>query len=229
MQVDQTLERDNPLLKAAQRTHQAGDLEMLQSKLHPDHLVDLAKSGLSAATILDLNIHTIPPREIPKHLGFNDDRIQSVLCFPYVGIDGFCRDKIFPTDLVGKDGHKMRYLQRKDSGVHLYMPPLAQAALTDPAVALYVVEGEKKSAKGCQEGYPTIGLGGLWNWVQDGKPIEELDLVTWTDRLVFLVPDFDAWQRQDLLHPVHAFGAELERRGAYVRVLKIPPRGGEEE
>jgi hypothetical protein len=190
---------------------------------HPEHSADLAKSGLSAATILELNIYTIPPRWIGKHLGFDNPLIESVLCFPYPGLDGFCRDKVFPPLKDKKAGHTIRYLQRKGAGMHLYIPPRARAALTDPGVALYLTEGEKKAAKACQEGFPCVGLGGLWNWLHEGQPIEELNLIIWHERRVVLVPDNDVWQdRDDLLHAVYAMGAELERRGASVRVLRIP-------
>lgn len=194
--------------------------------LHPDHLADLEKSGLSAATIHELNIHTVPPRWIGKHLGFDNPLIESVLCFPYPGLDGFCRDKVFPA-IKGKDDHTVRYLQRKDSGVHLYIPPLARATLTDPSSPLFLTEGEKKAAKACQEGFPCIGLGGLWNWVQEGKPIEELNLVVWQERRVVLIPDSDVWRDQDdLLHAVYALGMELEKRGAFVRSLRLPEEVG---
>jgi len=192
---------------------------------HSEHLADLAKSGLSTETILELGIHTVPPRWIRKHLGFDNPGVESLLCFPYPGVDGFCRDKVFPP-LKGENGHTTRYLQRKGSGVHLYIPPRARAALTDPSVTLHVTEGEKKAAKACQERFPCIGLGGLWNWLSDGNPISDLDLVTWQERRVVLVPDNDVWQeRDDLLHAVCALGAELERRGAYVRILRIPEEG----
>jgi len=206
--------------------HQADGLDTLQG-LHPDHLADLKKSGLNDEIIISLGIHSIPPREIPRII--NDPRVESLLCFPYPGLNGFCRWKIFPSGLTDKEGHKRRYHQKAGSGVHLYIPPLAQKVLSDPTTPLYFVEGEKKAAKGCQEGYPTIGLGGLWNWVCDGEPIEELDQVKWEGRHVFLVPDSDAWlDRDDLLHAVYALGSELECRGAYVRMLKISPKGGEE-
>ena len=104
---------------------------------------------------------------------------------------------------------------------------LLRAALTDPSIALYITEGEKKAAKACQEGFPTIGLGGLWCWLENGKPIAEFDCIAWGDRPTVLVPDSDVWGRQDLLHAVYALGAELERRGAYVRVLRIPQEVGE--
>ena len=74
-------------------------------RLHPEHKADLQKSGLFAATVRALNIHTILPRDIRQHLSFRDERITSVLCFPYPNEEGFCRDKIFPVDLKDKDGH----------------------------------------------------------------------------------------------------------------------------
>ncbi|HEV8716341.1 MAG TPA: DUF3854 domain-containing protein [Candidatus Binatia bacterium] len=189
---------------------------------HPDHRADLAASGLTAATIRELNIHTVPPRFVAKHLGFEHSRLESVLCFPYPGCGGFCRDKLFPP-ITDSDGHSIRYLQRKGTDPRLYIPPLVRSVLADPSVTLYLTEGEKKAAKACQEGLPCIGLGGLWNWVKDGRPVEDLNLIIWKERRVVLVPDNDVWQaRDDLLRAVYALGAELERRGAFVRVLRIP-------
>src|SRR4051794_21775470 len=94
--------------------------------LHPDHRADLAKSDLTPATVRELGIHTILSQWICKHLGFDIPDIESLLCFPYPGCNGFCRNKIFPP-LKDEKGHLTRYLQRKDSGVHLYIPPLARA------------------------------------------------------------------------------------------------------
>lgn len=190
------------------------------SGFHPDHLADLAKSGLNAETVLKLAIRTVLPREIDRHLGFRNPAIDSLLCFPYPGIPGFCRDKVFPA-FKDKDGHSVRYLQRKNSGAHLYIPPLARAVLADPTVVFYLTEGEKKTAKACQEGLPCIGLGGLWCWLHEGKPIADLDGILWAERPTVLVPDSDVWERPELLHAIYALGAELEQRGAYVRVLRL--------
>jgi hypothetical protein len=204
-------------------TIHAEDFDRLKD-FHPDHIADLQKSGLSAATVRELNIHSVPKEHIARHFGYENPAIQSLLCFPYPGVEGFCRDKVFPP-LKDIEGHTQRYTQRPSSGVHLYIPPLARASLPDPSVSFYITEGEKKAAKACQEGLPTIALGGLWNWVKDGHPIAELDLVVWRDRRVMLVPDGDVWERHDLLHPVYALGAELEKRGAYIRVLSLVGEG----
>jgi hypothetical protein len=80
--------------------------------------------------------------------------------------------------------------------------------------------------KACQNGFSCVGLGGLWNWVREGRPIEELGFIVWQERRVVLVPDSDTWSRQDLLHAVFALGTELEHRGAFIRVLRIPEDRG---
>ena len=200
-----------------------GDDDFHVLPLIPEHVKDLLKSGLSAATARELKIRSIVGPEIASHLSFHDRRITSLLCLPYPTHPGFCRDKIFPPDLKGKDGHGMRYLQRKDSGCRLYIPPLAQQVLSDSTTPLYFTEGEKKAAKACQEGYACIGLGGLWNFGKDGKLLTEFDTIALTGRHVTLIPDSEVWvSRPDLLVPVSRLGRLLQQRGAKVDALILP-------
>src|SRR4051794_11209886 len=185
--------------------------------LHPDHKADLLKSGLFPETVRILGIGTVPPQEIDHELGFHNKRITSVLRFPYPGEDKFCRYKIFPTDLKDKDGSGMRYRQREKTGCRLYipLPLLPQGLLRDPIVPLRFTEGEKKAVKACQEGYPTIGLGGLWNFGKAGELIPKFDEIALKGRHIILVPDAEVWgSRRDLLLPVYRFGKLLEERGA---------------
>ena len=190
--------------------------------LHPEHLADLRKSGLRDDTIAQLKISSARPSDIPKLIGFDPPHVTSALVFPYPGEDGFCRLKVFPS-YRDKDGHTIKYLQRPKSGLHLYCPPLAEKVLKDPTISLRWTEGEKKSAKACQEGFACVALGGLWNWIADGHPTPKLDTIAHVDREELILPDSDVWSRPDLLQAVFAFGKELETRGAKVLVVVIPP------
>ncbi|MBI3988827.1 MAG: DUF3854 domain-containing protein [candidate division NC10 bacterium] len=181
--------------------------------LHPDHLVDLRRSGLSDETVATLNIYSARPGDIPKLVGWNPPDALSILVFPYPGEDGFCRVKAFPP-FKDKDGHTVKYLQKPGSGVHLYIPPQAGKILTDPTIPLAWTEGEKKAAKACQEGIPCIGLGGLWNWIEDGKPAPNLGTIAHVEREEIIYADSDVWSRSDLLRAVYAFGKEQEALGA---------------
>lgn len=182
----------------------------------------MRKSGLTEETIQALGLYSARPGDIPKLVRFDPPGVQSVLVFPYPGEDGFCRVKVFPA-YRDKDGHTVRYLQRPGSGVRLYRPPLAEQVRPDPTIPLGWVEGEKKAAKACQEGVPCYGLGGLWNWLEEGKAIGALDTIAHVEREETIVPDSDVWSRPELLKAVYAFGKELEARGAKVSVVLIPP------
>jgi hypothetical protein len=96
-------------------------------------------------------------------------------------VERFCSIKVFPP-YITRDAHEAKYLRRADSDVHLYIPPAVARALHNPSIPLTWVEGEKKALKGTQEGLSCIGLGGLWNFPMDGKPLPDLDAIAYAHR-----------------------------------------------
>jgi hypothetical protein len=170
-----------------------------------------------------MKAHSLKASELEHALGFSPPGVQSALALPYPGLD-FTRYKLFPPGR-GTDHHSIRYAQPSGSGVHLYVLPSVRVMLNNAKRSLYWVEGEKKAAKGTQESFPCIGLGGLWNWTQSGtgNGIAELDTIVHVERQEIIVPDSDVWTRPDLLQAVYALGKELESRGARVSVVTIPP------
>lgn len=192
--------------------------------LHPDHLQNLRKSGLSDETIQQEGIYSVPPRDINKKLGFNDSRIESVMAFPYPGCDGFERFKLFPPS------DKKKYWQQKGTPNRLYISEKVEDVLQDVSVSLSLTEGEKKTLKAVQEGLPCIGLSGLWNWKNKGeeKLISDFDLINFKGRTVFIVPDND-WllpnkhgYEKNLRQAVNGLAYLLIDRGARVFVVKLP-------
>jgi Domain of unknown function (DUF3854)/Protein of unknown function (DUF3631) len=200
--------------------------------LHQEALEDLRRSGLSDATIAEAGLYTPAPGDLPRLLSARlAAQVRHVLVLPYDGAssgglwrreDEFVRCKLFPPVSDGH-GHTIRYYQRAGTPPRLYIPARARAALADPRVPLLITEGEKKALKANQDGLPCVGLGGLWNWRHERRPIAELDRIDWYGRDALVVPDSDVWTRADLLQPVYALGRELESRGAVIGVLKLPP------
>lgn len=137
------------------------------------------------------------------------------------------RAKLFPPVPDGS-GHRRRYHQPFDTPPRLYLPPGLASALVDPARALVVTEGEKVALASTQAGHPALALGGLWNFLENGDPLDALGTVDWTDRPVTIAPDSDVWVRDDLKRAVVALTVTLTDRGARVVVLKLParPEGG---
>jgi len=202
---------------------------MEKVNFHPDHLADLRKSGLEDKTIAMMGVHTERPADISKALGWDPKGVKSVLAFPYPGTTEFSRYKIFPP-IEDKDGHTVKYLQKKGTGAHLYILPPIQEVLRNPSVSLAVAEGEKKTAALIQCGVMAIGVGGIWSWLsgKTHEPILELDQIAWVDREVRLYFDSDIWHRPGLMRPVYAIGKELESRGASIQVIIIE-QGGQDK
>lgn len=89
---------------------------------HPEHLSDLQKSGLNDEMIRMMEVYSARPEDIPKLIGWNPEKVDSALVFPYPGPDGksngFNRLKVFPS-FRDANGHVVKYLQRENSGCHL--------------------------------------------------------------------------------------------------------------
>lgn len=207
---------------------------VINMTLAPNHRQDLEKSGLSEETITAAGIKSVSPGSINKKLGFNYPGLESCYEIPYHGCEGFSRFRIFYTD--GKQGAK--YLQRKGSLNHLYIPPASRAYLSDIVVPVYLVEGEKKALKGVQEGLSCIGLPGLWNWTKGkGELIQDFELLYLQGRQVYIVPDND-WKTpkvhgykgkgSNLEEAVRRLSEKLIERGASVSIVQLPvgpPKG----
>jgi len=186
------------------------------NSLHPDHRTDLKESGLSEETIKEAGIYSARPGDIPKKLGFNDPSIESLMVFPYPGTSGFERFNPFPV----RPG-KAKYLQRKGSGNHLYIPSSVWGILQDPSIPLFFTEGEKKCLRAVQEGIHCIGVSGWWNWKQKGKGlIRDFDLIRLEGRRVILVPD-DDWR-----HPGR-YGCKIIEKAVYCLARELTKRGGQ--
>lgn len=190
----------------------------VQNSLYPEHLKDLESSGITIDTANKAGLRSVDSKDLAQELGFFIPASTTGLCFPYD--DRFSRYKLFPP-LTG-DNSTMKYAQSKGSGVRLYVPPHSEGVLGSINVPLAIAEGEKKTLKASQEGIHCLGVGGLWNWLQDGKPIADLDQIAWVERSITIVPDSDVWSRQDLILPVYLLGVELKGRGADVIVCIIP-------
>jgi len=207
---------------------------MSANALHPLHLEDLRKSGLNDEMIGLMGVYSARPADIPKLVGRNREKVESALVFPYPGCDGFYRVKVFPP-FKDEDGHTVKYLQKPGSSPHLYVLPPVETILTDASKPIIFTEGEKKDAKGVQEGLMVIGIGGLWNWIKKGtcEGIPDLDRIAWEIRVITIVPDSDTWADPDEEKRIHcqrgiySFGKELEGRGAVVTFLVLPQEGEE--
>jgi hypothetical protein len=90
---------------------------------------------------------------------------------------------------------------------------------------IIITEGEFKAAKACKEGFPTIGLGGVYNWRSLPKGIEwipTLEYVNWIRRDVFICFDADFRTNPLVCMALKEFAEMLERQGSYVSMVTLP-------
>jgi hypothetical protein len=136
---------------------------------------------------------------------------------------------------AGKDNKLQRYFQVAKSGVGAYYPLTLPShlewceILKDPSIPIYITEGEFKAAKGCDMGFPTIGLGGVWNFYSRGTGddfLASLEWVDWVQRKVTIVFDNDGTVNPNVVAAVNELSAELHARGAMPYFLRLPNDSG---
>jgi len=124
-----------------------------------------------------------------------------------------------------------KYLAPKGSGNHPYIFPEVAKVLEayTPDKSIFITEGEKKAVKATLEGFPCIGLSGVWNW-KDSKCeiLPELDKFIWKNRKVFIVFDSDISQNISVIKSELRLSIELSNRGAKVHSIRLrnEPDGG---
>lgn len=124
-----------------------------------------------------------------------------------------------------------RYAQPPGSGVCAYFPRGVcdwADTLKDVKRPLIITEGELKAAKACCESFPTIGLGGVFNWKsgRDGVGfLPELEAIPWERRKVFLAFDSDFRTNPMVLAAMGALADMLYDRGALPFVAPLPELG----
>lgn len=153
-------------------------------KPKPNSLCDLAieklaQSGIDAEEALDNGLFSVENVREEYHREFKP---LPGLILPYYNKDGspmtferdgqrlpFVRVRYLrvPKSFSAKSAKRARYSQHKGSGCRAYFTRTLDWSdvLSDPSNSLVIVEGELKALAGCLAGYPTIGLGGVRNFV----------------------------------------------------------------
>jgi hypothetical protein len=230
--------------------------------LLPQHLDDLGRSGLRADAIAASGVYSLcDPDSIRELLGGYLDGVTArnfgaCLAFPFFDPAGepmtwgrrepnghqhtlpYVRMK--PDRPRMRAGKPVKYESPKGSTNRVYVPPPVGPLLTDPAVELLVVEGEKKALASTQDGFPTIGLSGVWNWMkrraknpetgQGVGPralIDDFERIAAEGRRMTLVFDSDLKDKPEVELARWCFAEALRTRGVVVRVVDLPDDGAE--
>jgi putative DNA primase/helicase len=209
---------------------QAGDQPFGNRQILPHHLAELRASGLTDETIAAARIYSeTNHNELARTLNWNSahrTRVPAIV-FPFWSADGrptdYARAKLdSPRTIKGK---LAKYESPREHRNEVYIPPLAIASLADATIPILISEGEKKTLKATQEGFPCIGLVGIFGWKQSGT--EQLHpsmaRIAWQGRDVFIVFDSDRETNAQIRDAESRLALQLQRRGANVKIVHIPP------
>lgn len=138
-----------------------------------------------------------------------------------------------PTDFESLGNKKpIRYVQEPNTAPVAYYPQNFNdwehlcKSVEEP---LIITEGELKAAKACKEGFPTLGLGGVYNWRSNKLGItwlESLNYIQWVKRHVYICFDSDYRENPMVCHALREFSEELQRRGSFTYLVSLPQLPG---
>jgi len=204
-------------------------------------IADLARSGITPAqaeaagmfsiddaSALFPEFHALPSLIMPYF-----DITGAPMTFPRDGKDNlFCRARYLETPPQRASFVKQkpqRYGQPHSSGTRAYFPHAPhidwQDVAGDARTPVVITEGEKKALAMCCTLAPTIGLGGVANFIlkQTGELLTEFDAFHWRGRTVFIAFDSDAALNPNIQAAEARLVDELMRkRGAKVHIVRLP-------
>jgi len=199
-----------------------------------DMLDDLKRSGLTEADAKKLKLKSLTPEQTYKLI---KEKIESYE-IPYFDINGkligFSRYRYIgkKKGFKSKEVKPQRYSQKRDTDSHLYFPPLVKWTdiAKDVSKSIIITEGEKKAAKSCKEGLPTIGLGGVWSFMSKRSNKEVIDdflSIEWREREVSLLFDSDLATNENVKKALNKLAVQLTKLGAIVYIGYLKEDHGE--
>lgn len=185
----------------------------------------LKMKWLTSAETKDLGFWNVPSLKIPYFDPLNGKPMTARPNWPE-----FYRVRWLVEPPPRRDGKKpAKYLQPLDTGICAYFPTLGsfdwKEIFDDYAYKIVITEGELKAAKGCKEGFATIGLGGVDSFRSLKEGLELLPIlekITWARREVVICYDSDVKDNPNVALAMKRLADALCDRGAVPKMLILP-------
>lgn len=183
---------------------------------------DLKKSGLKIEEFPIVPL--IAEEQIKRELGYTKIDGKPIIeiggyFIKYPNKDNYKRLKL--RNPVGK----CKYLSPKGRGNHPYiMDEVSELASSyKPDTPLFFIEGEKKACKASIEGFPSIGLTGVWGF-KDSETVflKELEGLNLKHRDCFICFDSDISEKTNIKQAELRLAVALSNRGANPISLRLP-------
>lgn len=197
------------------------------------YVAKLESSGIDATTARKLGYSYLTAEET-ENLGHR--KIQS-LKIPYHTLSGtptkFYRIRYLETTKKGfakqTNAKDQRYDQPTNITTEVYIPPLLNwLKYLETDKPLFITEGELKAACATARGYPTIALGGVWNFCSRKKGIQLLpifDELKLQGRQVYIVYDSDSVSNPMVIQAENELCKQISTKRCAPFVVRLPNVG----
>jgi hypothetical protein len=151
------------------------------------------------------------------------------LVIPGLTVEGLRRYRLRP-DRPRKDKKGKPQKYEHAQGQPCYLDTASPRNLTrvkEPAVPLWICEGEKKQDALISQGECAISIAGVWNYQRDGELLPDWEHIPLEGRTVYACFDSDAWRNPNVALALSRMIRMLSGRGARVLtvVLEDAPDG----
>ena len=198
------------------------------------------ESGIADAVIRERGYRTCTGYSELKSLGVAARRDTDTrgLLLPLHTVNGqqaitIVRDELAPLTIYRPDtperddkGKDRKYLFPKGGVMHLDCPPQCRPAMGNPAVPLWVTEGQKKADALASHGACALALLGVWNWRGTNEEGGKVALADWESialngREVRLVFDSDIMYKASVKRALDRLTRFLQSKGARVAIASL--------
>lgn len=215
-----------------------------EQRLSDKHLVMLrGDSAITDEVILARGYRTVSDRHELQALGFatSQARVPGLL-LPLHAPDGRVPFHVYRPDnpRVAEDRRKkpladgsyeskvIKYEVPNGESTRIDCPPTCRPQLANPAIPLWITEGQKKADSLASRGFCAVALLGVWNWKGrnewGGKTVlADFDLIALNGREVRIVFDSDVMTKSQVREALERFTAMLHNKGAHVQHVYLPP------
>lgn len=206
--------------------------------LSPHHVDQPTQgSGISPEVITERGYSSIlPPGGYSELKLYGFSRTQANLpglLLPVWTTDGRNGLMVYRPDTprLGRDGKPIKYEILRQAGVRVDCSPRCRPTLADPAIPLWITEGQKKADALTSRGLCAIALLGVWNF-KGRNPfggttvLADFDHIAWDGRDVRIVFDNDIMTKTQVRKALDRLTEHLQRKYAHVSAVYLPQDGG---
>jgi hypothetical protein len=201
-------------------------------ELLANHLDHLKKSAISVEVIKERGYQSVLGKTALREAGFSKEqqRVPGIL-IPLHGVNGEVIGHQYHPDSPRQDAKRQRAIKYENptgSSVRLDVPPRCLKQLGNPNVPVWFTEGVKKVDALATQGACAVGLTGVWafkgkNILGGTTVLADFDYIALKERLGYLVFDSDSTSNPQVALALNRLAEHLKRKGAKVRITKLPP------